>query len=238
MWKAPASVLCLAALPLFGCAGGYTAPQAAAVSPTPVTESTPYYAAAPRVYAVGRMAPAAILVFLPGADVLARNPALWEAQGFDVVVPPAADIYRLVADQEAAMASLIASAQTMADASIWLVGASPAIDAALAAAPPLERRGISGVVVTSVTSNTSYCSESVFYSDPGTGAAPTIEVRRSGDCGSGSTPAAGRPPSVLPAPAPRPNAPRIIEASSVPKNLSPAAQVRRLAQLIKAPPSS
>lgn len=247
MWKAPASVLCgcLAALPLIGCAGDVTtARQAAVAAPVAIAETAPYFTEEPRVYAAGPATPGAILVFLPtvgaagGEELLARDPALWAAQGFDVVMPPPADIYRLVADQQAALARLVASAHALADAPIWLVGASPAIDAALAAAPPLERRGISGVVVTSVTSNTSYCSESVFYSDPGTGAAPTIEVRRSGDCGSGSTPAAGRPPSVLPAPAPRPNAPRIIEASSVPKNLSPAAQVRRLAQLIKAPPSS
>jgi hypothetical protein len=234
MWKAPASVLCLAALPLFGCAGGYTVPQAA-VSPTPVTESTPYYAAAPRAYTAGPSAPAAILVFLPGADVLAREPALWEAQGFDVVVPPAADIYRLVADQEAAMARLIASAQAMADAPIWLVGPSQAIEAAM----PHAGGGVSGVVVTSMSSPVASCSESFSYYDPGTGAPPQVHVRKSGDCGAVMPGNTGGQPSILqPSPAPRSHQPRIIEASAVGKNLPPDAKVRRLAQLIKAVPPS
>ena len=233
MWKAPASILCLAALPLFGCAGGYTAPQAVAVSPTPVTEGTPHYAAAPRAYANGPSAPAAILVFLPGADVLAREPALWEAQGFDVVVPPAADIYRLVADQEAAMARLIASAEATANAPIWLVGPSQVIEAAI----PRAGGRISGVIMTS--SPTYSCSESISYFDPGTGAPPKMEVKRSGNCGPGFPEASGRQPSVVPAPAtPKPNAPRIIEASAAPKNLPPAARVQRLARLIKEAPAS
>ena len=39
MRKIPASILYLAALPLVGCAGNYTAPQAAAVTPVPETLS-------------------------------------------------------------------------------------------------------------------------------------------------------------------------------------------------------
>ncbi len=173
MWKAPASVLsgCLAALPLMGCAGDVaTSGRATAVTPAAIAEPAPYYAPATRVYAVGPAAPAAVLVLWPGGDNLARDPGLWTAQGFDVVMPQPADIYRLVADQQAALARLVASAQTLADAPIWVVGPGPVIDAALTA-PQFGRR-VSGVVMTSVTSGAGSCSESFFYSDPGTGAPP------------------------------------------------------------------
>jgi hypothetical protein len=180
--------------------------------------------------------PAAVLVLWPGGDTLARDPALWTAEGFDVVMPETADIYRLVADQRAALARLVASAHALADAPIWVVGAGPVIDAALAA-PQVGRRGVSGVVMTSVTSGAVNCSESYFYSDPGTGAPPKVEVKRSGDCGAGMPAVTGRQPSVLPAPASRPNQPRIIEASAVGKNLPPAAKVRHLADLIKSAPA-
>lgn len=234
MWKAPASVLCgcLAALPLIGCAGGAATPrQATAVTPAVIAEPAPNYAPAPRVYAVGPAAPAAVLVLWPGDDSLARDPALWTTQGFDIVTPQPTDIYRLVADQQAALAQLVASAHALADAPVWVVGPGPVIDAALAA--PRFGRGVSGVVMTSVTSGAGSCSESFFYSDPGTGAPPKVEVRRSGDCGTGMPAVIGRQPSVLPAPASRPNQPRIIEASAVGKNLPPAAKVRHLADLIK-----
>ena len=96
-------------------------------------------------------------------------------------MPQPEEIYRLVADQHAALARLVASAHALADAPIWLVGAGPIIDAALAAAPQRGRGPVSGVVVTSVTSSSGSCSESVLYSDPGTGAGPEDrgqEVRR------------------------------------------------------------
>jgi hypothetical protein len=232
MWKAPATVLCgcLAALPLIGCAGdAATSGQATAVTPAATAEPAPYYAPATRVYAVGPAAPAAVLVLWPGDDSLARDPALWTAQGFDVVMPQPADIYRLVADQQAALAQLVASAHALADAPVWVVGPGPVIDAALAA--PQFGRGVSGVVMTSVTSGAGSCSESFFYSDPGTGAPPKVEVRRSGDCGTGIPAIGGRQPSVLPTPPP--NQPRLIEASAAGKNLPPAAKVRDLAELIK-----
>ena len=149
------------------------------------------------------------------------------------MTPQPADIYRLVADQQAALAQLVASAHARADAPIWVVGPGPVIDAALAA--PQFGRGVSGVVMTSVTSGAGSCSESFFYSDPGTGAPPKIEVKRSGDCGTGAPAPTGRQPSVLPVP-PRPNQPRLIEASAVGKNLPPAAKVRHLAELIKSAP--
>jgi hypothetical protein len=227
MWKAPASIVWLAALPLFGCAGNIAAPQQATVTPSAATGTAPYYSA-PRVYAVGPSAPAAVLVLLPGEDGLVRDPALWEAQGFVVVTPPV-DIYRLVADQQAALARLVASAEALANAPVWLVGPSQAIEAAV---PGFG--GISGVVVTSVDSNTGSCSESFSYFDPGTGAPPKVEVRKSGDCGAGLPNLGGQQPSA----APRRNAPRIIEASAIPKSLPPAARVERLAELIKGSPSS
>ena len=105
-------------------------------------------------------------------------------------------------------------------------------DAALAA--PQSGGGVSGVVMTSVASGAGSCSESFFYSDPGTGAPPKVEVSRSGDCGMDTPAITGRQPSVLPAsPAPRPNQPRLIEASAGGRNLPPAAKARHLAELIK-----
>ncbi len=239
MWKGPASALCgcLAALPLIGCAGDVTTPsQATAVTPAAIAEPAANYAPAPRVYAVGPPVPAAVLVLWPGDDTLPRDPALWTAQGFDVVVPQPADIYRLVADQQAALAQLVASAHALANAPIWVVGPGPIIDAALAA-PQLGRGEVSGVVMTSAASGAGSCSESFFYFDPGTGAPPKVEVKRSGDCGTGTPAIGGRQPSVLPAPpAPGPSQPRLIEASAVGKNLSPAAKVRHLAELIRSAP--
>jgi len=248
MWKALASIVCgcLAALPLIGCARDVTTAQrAGAATPVAGADIATYYNGSRRVYPASPAAPTAILVLLPGMgaaaseDALTRDAALWAAQGFDVVMPQPEEIYRLVADQHAALARLVASAHALADAPIWLVGAGPIIDAALAAAPQRGRGPVSGVVVTSVTSSSGSCSESVLYSDPGTGAAPKIEVRKSGDCEVGSPGVTGRQPTVLPAPpAARPGAPRIIEASAGPKDLPPSAQVRRLAQLIKTSPSS
>lgn len=241
MWKVPASVICgcLTALPLIGCAGDATiARHTTPDTPLAIADTALYYSAASRVYAAAPAVPAAVLVFLPApgsGDILARDPALWAAQGFEVVMPQPDDIYRLVADQQGAWAHLLASAHALADAPVWLVGPSLGIDAAFAAAPQLGRGEVSGVVVTSVTSNFSNCSASVFYSDPGTGAPPKIDVRKSGDCEPASPPSPGRQPSVLPAP---PAAPPIIEASALPKGLPTAAQVRRLAELIKAPPAS
>jgi hypothetical protein len=172
----------------------------------------------------------------PGDDSLASDPALWTAQGFDVVMPQPADIYRLDAVQQAALARLVASAHALADAPIWVVGPGPVIDAALAAS--LLGGGVSGVVRTSVASDSASCSESFFYSDPGTGAPPKVEVSRSGDCGTGTPATTGRQPSVLPAPpAPGPNQPRLIEASALGRNLPPAAKVHDLAALIKSAPS-
>jgi hypothetical protein len=235
MWKAPASFLCgcLGLLPLIGCAQYATAPQAAAPSPAVAAGTAPYGDVAPPVYALAPAAPAAVLVFLPGNDFLVRDPALWAAQGFDVVTPQPADLYQLVADQQAALARLVASAHELADAPVWLVGPGPAVEAALGSTPQFGRGGISGAVVTSVSSNTGSCSESMIYIDPGNGAPPTVETKKSGDCGTSSPAITRRPPSVPPVPAPKPSAPRIIEASAG-KNLPPSVQVRRLAQQIKA----
>src|SRR5215469_12110672 len=232
MWKTLASILCLAALPLVGCAGNYTAPQVVAVTPAPVAADAPHYhaPAAAGVYATGPATPVAILVFLPGAGVVASDPALWEAQGFDVVMPQQTDLYRLVADEAAVMARLIASAEALSNGPIWLVGPSRVIETAL----PQTGDGVSGVIVTSGGSPTFSCSESFSYYNPGTGAPPQVEVTRSGDCGAGMSATTGQPPVLQPAPAPRPHQPRIIEASAGDKNLPPAIEVRRLAQLIKA----
>jgi hypothetical protein len=238
MWKAPASVFCgcLVALSLIGCAGsGATSGQVTAVTPAASTKPAAYYAPVPRVYAVGPAAAAAVLVLWPGDDNLASDHGLWTAQGFDVVMPQPADIYRLFADQQAVSARLVSSAQALAGAPIWMVGPGPVIDAALAG--PRFGRGVSGVVMTSVASGVGSCSETFFYSDPGTGAPPQVEVKRSSDCGLGMPAIGGRQPSMLPTPsAPRPNQPLLIEASAVGKNLPPATKVRHLAALIKSTP--
>ena len=141
MWKVSASVLCgcVAALPLIGCAGN--APslgQATTLAPAAIAEPAPYYATALRVYAGGTAAPAAVLVLWPGDDLLARDPALWTAQGLDVVTPDPADLYRMVADQQAALAQLVASAHVLANAPVWVVGSGPVINAAL----PAPGRGV------------------------------------------------------------------------------------------------
>jgi hypothetical protein len=125
-----------------------------------------------------------------------------------------------------------------AAARVYAVGRAvpaPVIDAALAA--PQSGGRVSGVVMTSVASGAGGCSESFFYSDPGTGAPPKVEVSRSGDCGMDTPAITGRQPSVLPvSPAPRPNQPRLIEASAGGRNLPPAAKARHLAELIKSAP--
>jgi hypothetical protein len=242
MWKQTASIIgcCLAALPLMGCAERFAAlppeqpPVAAAYVPTPARGN---YAAS--------AAPAAILVFVPGTqtvgsdDLLIGDPALWTAQGFEVVMP---DIAQLIADRRAALERLVISARALADAPIWLVGPGPAIEAAM---PELPRGQVSGVVVTSVTSDAGSCSRTVFYSNPGTGAEPRVTVKSSGDSGDacGASPPVGERPAplgVTPVPRVRPGAPRIIEAA-IPAQTSPAAQrplIRHLAEEIKSQPSS
>ncbi len=99
---------CLAALPLISCANGVGGPpQAYAPPPAAATVANPGRA---RIYAVGPGGPAAILVMLPGpGDVLTAGPALWAAQGFDVVTPSPSEIYQLAADREAAFDRLIAA---------------------------------------------------------------------------------------------------------------------------------
>src|SRR5882724_5065487 len=178
MWKSLASITgyCLAALPLIGCADRYAAlpperpPAAEAYLATPARGS----------YAVSPM-PSAILVFVPGTqtvgsdDLLTRDPSLWAAQGFDVVMP---DIAQLIADRRAVLERLVISARALGDAPVWLVGPGPAIEAAMPKLPPGQ---VSGVVVTSVTSDAGSCSRTVFYSNPGTGVEPRVTVKTSGD---------------------------------------------------------
>jgi len=237
MWKQTASIIgcCLAALPLVGCAERFAAlppeqpPAAAAYVPMPASGN---YAASPM--------PSAILVFVPGTqtagsdDLLIRDPALWTAQGFEVVMP---DIAQLIADRRAALERLVISARALADAPIWLVG--PAVEAAMPELPPGQ---VSGVVVTSVTSGAGSCSRTVFYSNPGTAAEPRVTVKSSGDACGASPPVGERPDplGVSPVPRVRPGAPRIIEAA-IPAQTSPAALrplIRHVAEEIKGLPSS
>jgi len=240
MWKPRASILkcCLAALPLIGCAGGFTdIPPQAGPPPAAVATRIPEHG----VYMTHGTAPAAVLVFLPSAvefgDVVTGDPALWVAQGFDVVMPRLLWSDRLIADQQAAVERLLVSAQALADAPIWLVGPGPALEGVM---PQIGPGQVSGVVVTSVTSNAGSCSRTMYYSNPGTDAAPKVVVKTSGDACGTSPPFGERvaPFGAVPLPQVKPGAPRIIEAS-IPKE-RPAQQsfVQRLAEEIKAAPSS
>jgi hypothetical protein len=232
---------CLGVLPLLGCAADVTAMRGA---PSSIAAPAVEVPAPPRVYAVDRAAPAAILVVLPGAGAFDADPALWASQGFDLVTPPP-QFLRFAADREAALAQLIASARALADAPIWLVGPNPAIEVALGA--PGGR--VSGVVVTSAGARTGSCTESFSDFDPGTGAPPQVSFKKSGDaCPSGpmsvgTVPGAafgnGGPTVVPPAPVMTPRPPRIIEASLPPaKSSSPErkAYIEQLAQLIRQTP--
>jgi len=239
MWKPPASIIgcCLAALPLIGCAERF-----AALPPEQPPATATYLATPTRgSYAVS-LAPSAILVFVPDTqtvgsdDLLTRDPSLWAAQAFAVVMP---DIAQLIADRRAALERLVISARTLADAPIWPIGPGAAIEAAM---PELPAGQVAGVVVTSVTSDAGSCSRTVFYSSPGAGAEPRVTVKTSGDA-CGTPPPLGErsnPSGVIPVPRVRPGAPRIIEAS-IPAHASPAAQrprIHHVAEEIKGLPSS
>jgi hypothetical protein len=237
MWKrcGPIVGCCLAAMPLLGCVGGYTALPPQAGPPPAYVASAPPEAG---VYTTRAGTPAAVLVFLPGADevgdVTTRDPGLWAAQGFDVVMPRPLWTDRLIADQHAAVERLLASAQALADAPIWLVGPSPTIEAVM---PQLGPGQVSGVVVTSVTSNAGSCTRTMYYSNPGTGAEPKAVVRTSGDA-CRTTPSFDMPqapPGAVPVPQVKPNAPRLIEASIPTDRAAQLPFVQRLAQEIKAP---
>ena len=251
MSRQRAMIFCgwMAALPLLaGCVGGVGGPMQA-YAPPPPAPAIPTDASG--VYGIGPSQPAAILVFLPGpGEALTGNPELWTAQGFDVLNPSPAEIEQIAGNEEAAMARLISQARAMANAPVWLVGPSPAIEAALAGAGPASQ--VSGVVVTSAGRGTGTCSESFSYFDPGTGAPPKVTYKNSGDaCPAGpmspgalSGPAfgAGGGPAVPPPPGPEvtPHGPRIIEAALPSEKLSPPARkiyVEQLAELIRQAPA-
>ena len=141
---------------------------------------------------------------------------------------------RLLADQQAAVARLFASAQALSDAPVWLVGSSPTIEAVM---PRLGPGQVSGVVVTSVTSNAGSCTRTMYYSNPGSGAEPNGVVKTSGDaCGRSPSFGAPQAPSgVTPMPRVQPNAPRLIEASVPADRAAQQPFVKRLAEEIKAP---
>jgi hypothetical protein len=244
MWIQRAATLCgcLAALPLLmGCANGVGGPSRAYTPPAPLASVPAAPDMGARVFAAGPGAPAAILVMLPGpGDMLTADPRSWAAQGFDVVTPPP-EVFPITADQPEA-ARLIAQAQALADAPVWLVGPNPAIAAAMAAMPPGGAGRVSGLVVTSTISGAGTCSERVIYSYAGNGAAPKVAVSKSGDaCATG--PAFGgdtNPAAAPPTPAVQPHAPQLIEASAGPA-AAPAARratVERVAEAIKSAPPS
>jgi hypothetical protein len=221
---------CLAALPLLtGCANGVGRPPQAYALPVPATET----------------APAAVLVVLPDpGGILAADPLLLAAQGFDAVAPSPSMMYRIAAAQEQAAARLVAQMQAlvraMADGPVWPAGPNPAVEAAMA---PGEPGQMSGMVVTSMTSGAGSCSERMTYSYSGNGAPPKVSVSKSGSAcpagspfgdGANSTPAPAAPaaPAV-------PTKPRLIEASAPAGNApasAPQSAVQRLADVVKASP--
>ncbi|MBV8739227.1 MAG: hypothetical protein JO007_18660 [Alphaproteobacteria bacterium] len=262
MWKQRAVTLCaaLAILPLvIGCsvgAGGppqaytpqgyppqaYAPPQPYVPQPYVPQASAPVPAAinGARVYAIGPGAPAAILVMLPGpGDVITANPQLWTAQGFDVVTPTPSELYRFAAEQEKVTAQLIAQAEALTNAPIWVVGPNPAIETAMASLPAGASGQVSGVVMTSTSSGAGTCSERMIYSYSGNGT-PQVSVSKSGNaCPPGSPFGAGTNSTMTPhLPLVQPHAPRLIEASAPASAGSPAAQqaVRQIADLIKSAP--
>jgi hypothetical protein len=184
---------------------------------------------------------------MPGpGNFLAADPSLWAAQGFDVATPSPSEMYRIAADQETAVTRLIAQAQAMANAPVWLIGPSPAIEAAMAPLPPAGAGQVSGVVVTSISSGVGTCSERMAYSYSGSysgNGAPKVMVSKSGDACPTGSPFGGPPNSTIApaAPAAQPRAPRVIEASASRSSAQPSSQrsaVHRVADLIKASPSS
>ncbi len=269
MWKQRAVTLCgcLAMLPLIvACSGpggppqayapqpfapaqGYAPTEPYAAAPEPYATAPAAYApvAATRIYAAAPGAPAAILLMLPGpGDMIAADPGLWTAQGFDVVTPTAAEMGRIVADQQMAMARLVAEAQALDNAPIWLMGPNSAIEAAMSSLPA-GAGPVQGVVVTSSSNGTHTCSERMIYSYSGTGT-PKVSVSKSGNACPPGSPFGGeinavpapQSPGIQPhAPSFQPLGPRVIEASAVGSSGSPAARraaVQQIADLIKSPP--
>lgn len=227
--------------PGYGPSSGYASPQAYA----PVV-AVPADTGGTRFYAAGPSAPAAIVVMLPGpGDSVTANPQLWAAQGFDVVTPTPLQISQMVADQQAAAARLIAEAQAMADAPVWIVGPNPAIEATMASLPRGGPGQVAGIVVTSTSSATGTCSERMVYSYSGNGA-PKVAVSKSGNaCPPGAPFAGGTNSAIAPAaPVGPPHGPRLIEASLPAAAGSPPVQraaaqraaVQQIADLIKSPP--
>lgn len=240
MWKSRAATLgcILAAAPLLGCTGSVTTASQPVSLPSPVSAQ---YPAPPRVYRASRPVPAAVLVVLPGAGTFGDEPAFLANDGLDVVTPPAAAFYRLAAEHQQALAQMIAAAQRLAAAPVWVMGPPPEVDAALAA-PGVEQ--ISGVIESVSVGSSRTCSEGFSYFDPGTGARPQVKVRKSGNCTPGAAFSIGGPtiaPALSMTPRLRPNAPRVIDASAASGLVSSAAQraaVERLAELIEAVPPS
>jgi len=228
---------CVAAMPLIGCVGGFSAmPPQAGPPPAAVVATIP----GPGIYTARTATPAAILVFMPGmvelGNVATGDPALWAAQGLDVVMPRSPWTERPIADQQATVERLLASAQALADAPVWLVGPSAAIKAVMPQLGPVQ---VSGVVVTSVTSNAGSCSRTMYYSSPGNGLESKVLVKISGDtCGGSPSFGARAPAGVVPVPQVKPGAPRLIEASIPADPTAQRSVVQRLAEEIKAPRTS
>ncbi len=97
-----------------------------------------------------------------------------------MVTPSAEDLWQYAADREAAFDRMLASARAVANAPVWLIGAGPDVETALATAPDFGRGQVSGVVVTSVNTGAGSCSRTVIYQDAGNGSAPKVSVRSSG----------------------------------------------------------
>jgi pimeloyl-ACP methyl ester carboxylesterase len=163
-----------------------------------------------RVLFAGSPSPTAILIMLAGGDgvleisdsgtitrlggnFLLRTRALWLGQGFAVVILGPSNGSSLLGQRHTpAYADAIGRAadfvRTRANAPIWLVGTSQGSTAAANGASHLGRK-IAGVVLTSSVTRQNNSGETVFDSELGAIAVPTLIVANQGDT-CPSTPAA------------------------------------------------
>ena len=163
-----------------------------------------------RVLFAGPSNPAAILVMLRGGEgivdiandaaggrgagnFLVRTLPLWLGQGFAVAILGSPNGASLLGQRHApayadAIGRAVDFARTRANAPVWLVGTSQGSTAAANGAAHLPGR-ISGLVLTSSVTRSNASGETVFDSDPGAIAVPTLIVANEGD-GCASTPPA------------------------------------------------
>jgi hypothetical protein len=163
-----------------------------------------------RVLFAGASNPAAILLMLPGgegivdiaddaaggrgaANFLVRTLPLWLGQGFAVVILGSPNGASLLGQRHTpayadAIGRALDSARSHANAPVWLVGTSQGSTAAANGAAHLPGR-VAGLVLTSSVTRSNRSGETVFDSDPGAIAVPTLVVANQGDACPATPPA-------------------------------------------------